>query len=512
MTLRITGHGGVGEIGGNCFEVEAGGRRVLLDFGVSFKRYGDAFAEFLKPRKVAGIGDWLLAGVAPDLPGIYRQDYRGRTGARPEDRGVDAVLISHPHMDHIGLVPLLRPDIPVVTSATAYGVAKAVEETGGSFDEQDFTTFTERFRFRENRQGGLSKETRATAEAVERPWHRTDRLDLDGLTAHLLPVDHSIHGARGILLEGEAHVAYSGDLRLHGRNRHWTEKWVERCGGVDVLLVEGTNVSAPEAGRKPRVDDGLGLIEEFRSLGDMSETGVESYIAEGVDDEDGYVFVAYPQRDLDRLESFVVAARKAGRRLCLTPKQAYLLETLHGVGEQGLDTEIPGLGDPDVRIYLPRKGWGLIEREDLRADHPALVRAEYAKWEHRYLDHPATVTRQDIREDPGRYMVFADMWNLTELHEFEPRGGTYVHSKTEPFNEEMVQDRRRLLWWLRRWGLKTVAAHVSGHAPLDELLWMADQTGARRVVPIHTEDPGYYAKRLGPRAVTPRAGAPLDLG
>lgn len=510
MALRITGHGGVGEIGGNCFEVDTGRTRLLLDFGVSFKRYGEAFAEFLKPRRSAGMTDWLLSGVAPDLPGLYRQDYRSRAGAREEPRGVDAVVLSHPHMDHIGLVPLLRPDIDVVASPTAYGVAKAVQETGGSFGEQDFTTFSECFRFRTKKDGGLTKTKRGDDEVQERPWRRADRHELDGLTVHMMPVDHSIHGARGVLLEGDAQVAYSGDLRLHGRNRHWTERWVERCGGVDVLLVEGTNVAA-QTERRPGLEEGLGLIEEFRDLGDMSEAGVEGFLAEAVAEETGHVFVAYPQRDLDRLQSFIAAARRSGRRLCLTPKQAHLLETLRQVGEGGLDTGVPRIDDPDVRIYLPRRQWGLLDDPAMRRDHPGLVRSEHAQWERAFLDHPNLVLREEIQEDPGRYMVFADLWNLTELHEFRPQGGTYVHSKTEPFNEEMVQDRRRLLWWLRRWDLKPVAAHVSGHAPIDELLWMADQTGAKHVVPVHTEDPAHYAARLGERAVVPEVGCALPL-
>ncbi len=526
--MEIVPHGGVAEIGGNCFEVSSGRSRVLLDFGISFKRYGQAFSEFLKPRKVNGMADWLLAGVAPDVPGLYRQDYRGQSGARAEERRFDAVFISHPHIDHLGLVPLLRPDITVASSPTAFAVARAIEETGGSFDQSDFTTFREQFRLRPDKRKGQdnrlvrvkyssSGDSEKGETPQHRPWHTESRLELDGITAHLMPVDHSIHGARGILLEGDVQIAYSGDLRMHGRNKQWTERFVERCAGVDALIIEGTNVQNPKevADEKKRHD---GHLHDFKALGDYTEGGVESYIAEQLAGEHGYVFVAYPQRDLDRLETFLRVARKIGRKLCLSLKQAYLLDMVDATASKALDTPIPRTDDPDVRIYIPRKSWGLVGNDALRGTQPDLVAQDYQTWERPYLSHPNAVTRADVKADPGRFLVFADIWNLTELHEYaagpgmlDPPGGAYVNSKTEPFSEEMVHDRARLQWWLNRWGLREVGAHVSGHATEKELLWMADAMGAKRIIPVHTEGVEHYSAVLGRRAVEPRLGAAIKF-
>jgi ribonuclease J len=507
--VQVVPHGGVAEIGGNAIEVSSGKTRLLLDFGVPFGRYGRSFSNFLKPRKVNGISDWLLADVAPDLPGLYRSDLRKQSGMREEPRAFDGVLLSHPHMDHIGLVPLLRDDIQIASSRVAYGVAQAVEETGGSFDQTDFVRYREQFRFRKSTKKGeedklvrirYSDDGDRGEEPPRRPWSTRDSVSFDGITAHFLPVDHSIHGARGILLEGDVQLAYSGDLRMHGRNKQWTERWVERCAGVDTLLVEGTNVANHGKNKAG------GILEDFHKHGEKTEAEVEEFIAEGLQGETGYVFVAYPQRDLDRLETFRNVARRTGRRLCLTPKQAHLLDVLQGTAREGGESPLPSTTDADLRIYVPRKQWGLVEREDLLRDHPDLAAGDYQAWERPYLNHPNRVLRRDIAADPGSYLVFADIWSLTELHEFQPDGGVYVYSKTEPFSEEMEMDVDRMLRWLARWDLRLLGAHVSGHARLHELVWMADQMGAKRVIPIHTEGTEAFAKALGKRAIVPTLG------
>ena len=53
----ITFHGGVNEIGGNKFLVEDKDTKIFLDFGMSFKKYGTYYEEFLQPRTLNALGD-----------------------------------------------------------------------------------------------------------------------------------------------------------------------------------------------------------------------------------------------------------------------------------------------------------------------------------------------------------------------------------------------------------------------------------------------------------------------
>jgi len=68
---------------------------------MSFNQSNMYFSEFLSPRNCNGLGDYFAKGLLPDIKEIYRQDYLRYMGRPKEDREVDAVLISHAHMDHM---------------------------------------------------------------------------------------------------------------------------------------------------------------------------------------------------------------------------------------------------------------------------------------------------------------------------------------------------------------------------------------------------------------------------
>jgi metallo-beta-lactamase family protein len=79
---KITFYGGAQEIGGSCQMLQAGKSRILIDYGAMVPEEGET--EGLK----AGEGK-----TGPDAPF--------------EVGSIDAVLISHAHLDHLGRLPLL---------------------------------------------------------------------------------------------------------------------------------------------------------------------------------------------------------------------------------------------------------------------------------------------------------------------------------------------------------------------------------------------------------------------
>jgi len=131
MNLKF--YGGVQEIGGNKILLEDDDTKVFLDFGMSFSRYGRFFEEYLKPRVSCGMADFVAAGLVPEIPGIYRQDLLRLLGWPIHDEPeVDAVIVSHMHLDHAAYVSFLDEDIPVFCSEISKRIAKVLLDNPSS--------------------------------------------------------------------------------------------------------------------------------------------------------------------------------------------------------------------------------------------------------------------------------------------------------------------------------------------------------------------------------------------
>lgn len=195
MRARI--HRGAQEIGGNCVELEAGGKRLVLDIG--------------RPL-------WAEASDPVPLPSVAGL-------ASGTDRSLLGVVISHAHPDHYGLAGLLPDAVPLYMGAA----------TGRILRESQFFTPM-----------GLDREP---AEVL------VDRQPLVvgpfAITPYL--VDHSAFDAYALLVEADGRrLFYTGDLRAHGRKAALFKRLLrEPPTGVDVLLIEGTRLGRAESSQGP---------------------------------------------------------------------------------------------------------------------------------------------------------------------------------------------------------------------------------------------------------------------
>ena len=102
------------DIGGNKFLVEDKGTKILMDFGMSFRDEGKFFSQFMNARTSNSLTDLFDLGILPNIPGMYRRDYtRHMDLGGDEETAIDAVLLTHAHVDHCKYISYLRPEIPV---------------------------------------------------------------------------------------------------------------------------------------------------------------------------------------------------------------------------------------------------------------------------------------------------------------------------------------------------------------------------------------------------------------
>ncbi|HXW11235.1 MAG TPA: MBL fold metallo-hydrolase RNA specificity domain-containing protein [Nitrososphaeraceae archaeon] len=156
-------------------------------------------------------------------------------------------------------------------------------------------------------------------------------------------MDHSLPNVSGFIVStSNGSIGYTADIRFHGRHQENSERFVEECrrAGLEILLCEGTR------------------IKESIS---PSESSVERDVKNIVNKTKNLVVCNYPAKDLDRFLSFYNAAKDSGRFMVIDLKQAYIL-TLFQTSEIWKNT-LPKPTDINLKIYIPRRGWGLIDKD-----------------------------------------------------------------------------------------------------------------------------------------------------
>ena len=457
---KLTFYGAVNEIGGNKILLEDQQTKIFLDFGMSFGTVNKYFSEFLQPRKCSGLGDFIEFGLIPDLKGLYRSDFVKHMGRPKEDLEIHGLLVSHAHADHASYINHLHEDLPIFCSDETYHILKAINDTssGGFGDITDLSVC-----FETHVKDG--KTIRSRGIKIDRkytPFKFNKKFRIDEIEVEPYRVDHSLSGATGYIIHtSSGTIVYTGDFRFHGRRGKETLEFMNACKEAkpDVLIIEGTRVDSTSSKKESEVED---------EISDISSKAK------------GLSICNWSVRDTDRMLSFLNVAKKLGKKLAISLKQAYLLDELAKCG----DSVAPKSDDGNLQLYANRKGWGVIGDtkwcEKIRDE-------DYDSWERPYLDR--AVCHKDIRANQGDYLMFCSNYDLKELVDIKPvEGSVYIKSVCEPFDAEMEMDWERVMNWISHFGISVNSTHVSGHASGLQLKEFVEQVNAKKVIPLHTEN------------------------
>ncbi len=516
MPATITVYGGAGTVGGNKVLLEDQDTSVMFDFGTSFDARFKYFEQFLVPRSRTGLLDLIHMGLLPPLRGLYRSDLddsgrrileRAQRYPHYRDCRLDAVLLSHAHIDHCGYISFLDPSIPILSTAMTAYLCKAIQDCGAYQFEGEMCYAVPKGLDDEGTVGAVRPKV---APFIRRPYFLTDAAPPDPrhlwdlpptgrrgryfpphslglrdrvgpLRLRYFPVDHSIHGAAAMAVETSAGwVVYTGDLRLHGKAGHSTLAFVEEAAQLRpvALVCEGTNV---ERGPGPTEDEVFeACLEEVRKA------------------ESQFVVADFGARNIERLLTFLEIARLTDRRLVIMDKDAYLLAAM-----QAVDPTIPTpASEPLMRVY----------RRTLR---------EPRTWVENVRDwFPDQVTSSEVHRNPGAFIVCMSFFDVPELIDIDPSSGIWVYSSSEPHNEEQQFELWRLGNWLDHFhivpfGLTESPSrfHASGHISGMELFDLVRRIAPARIIPVHTTAPERFRTELteGLTVAVPEVGVSIPL-
>jgi metallo-beta-lactamase family protein len=231
--MEIQFHGAAGEVTGSCHLVEAAGRRILLDCGL--------------------------------IQGARRDEDRNRAPFPFDPKSIDAVVLSHAHIDHSGRIPLLIHSGfsgPVYTHHASKDLCRIMLKDSGYLAERD----AEWENRKRQRKGLKPVQPLYTVQdaigAVKRfrglPYGKRKNI-LPGITLRLRDAGH-ILGSSIVELwleEGGANrkLVFSGDLGQTGAPILRDPALVDEA---DLVIMESTYGDRLHRGR----EDTLAEIEE----------------------------------------------------------------------------------------------------------------------------------------------------------------------------------------------------------------------------------------------------------
>jgi len=449
---KLTFYGGVAEIGGNKILVEDRDARIWLDMGAPFDLGEEYFVEFLQPRDRFGLRDYFALDLVKQIPGLYSAEALDPTDMAWEPPAFSAIFITHVHYDHTQQLRFVDPNIPVHLGEGARTILESLDTTARA----PFLKL-----------GPHAYETFRSGQAQT----------VDGVEVEPIHVDHSAPAAYGYLVHtSEGTIAYTGDLRHHGPMKALTEDFIAaaKAAKPSVLITEGTRVTPDDTrGSLTEADVKADAIRLLKPL------------------QEKLAVVTFPGRDVDRIRTFFETAQAVGRKFVVNAKTAHLLLTLR----KDTHIDVPDVTRADDLILFDR----LMRKTDL------WEKELQAKLKDR------VVTADQIAARPAEYLVQLDFWHLPELVDLRPPAGSpFIHSKSEPFEEDDVND-TVLQNWLDRFDLRRYQLHASGHLSEREVGEMIEAIDAETVMPVHTQHAERFT-RLARRVVQPTRFEPMSVG
>jgi ribonuclease J len=442
----VTFLGGVREIGGNKILIEDGPDRILFDFGRSFS-----------PRMEEFYVDYLQPRSASPVKDLLEFDLLPRVeGLYSREALADADLAYRAPEVHAIFVSHAHADHasylklvdPEIPVHVGAGTHRLLDAIETSTPSVSYGDHDWRV-------------------FADRASIRVGRIEVVPY-----PVDHSIPFAYGFLVRtSEGTIVYTGDFRQHGPRAADTHAFLAAATAESpaALVIEGTR-AGPDTRRN------------------LSESGVRQAVDRVLEESSSLALACTYPRDVDRLRTLHEAALAAGRELVVSARTAYLLAQVAPLFPPGA---IPVAGrSAGVSVYARKK-------------------KRYFTWEQAHLSD--ALSAEAVRARGQRYLLALDLLHFPELIELRPpRGSPFVHSMSEPFSEDDVND-RVLHNWLEHFGLAFHQMHASGHASGPELLEIVRTMAPNAVYPIHTEHPEAF-QPAGPSVRLPDLGKSYSVG
>jgi ribonuclease J len=481
-TINI--HDGAMGIGGTKLEIRDGESRIMIDFGASFT--GEQLYFETYPTR-GGYKERLasMRGLRL-LPTLDERDFSTELYSTPAAYGacpastISAIFLSHAHADHYGCIPYLSPKIPLY--ATPQTLALYRQAMIKSSKDNFVNDYANNEAFRPIPTPNLGDYGVCVKGMEIIPLTSSEQVCEQGIKIRPVRVDHSLPGACAFFIttSNGTKLLYTGDFRAHGtlESSPLTKTFLEEAVkfSPQVLIPEGTRIAEySNETEEGDPESGVGSLKSFL------EAEMKLAFA-----REAMVLIGVSGKNVDRIDTVYEVTERLGATLHISVYNASLFQLLAKAGGFD-DSHIVSRFAADPRFHLYERYVGELAKSS------TLASDAFAKRRHLIGDYgdPAQGLQKNVV-----FLLFDG--DLERLESIKPRRGSkYIHSATEPFDEDMQADRDRLLAWLAHFGVTYHQLHTSGHIHGAQLKEAIRKIDPKYILPLHTQHYGHFLDVLG---------------
>lgn len=413
--MKLTIHRGTHEIGGTLIEIKTARTRLLIDTGYPLFLNGMPIEDDVAKLPAEKL---LELGVLPPIEGLYRWDASS----------FDAIVISHAHIDHYGLLKYVHYDIPVYMSA---GTKKFIEisQTFKICDAYPINTSV---------------------------FNMYEPFKIGDLSVKPYLMDHSAFDAAAFEISAEGkNIIYSGDFRGHGRKAVCLDSFIKHAKKqADILLTEGTMLD--------RQDEEI-LTES--ELEESIENEIKNYNAPGL-------FQSSSQ-NIDRIVTFYRVALKLGKTFVV---DIYTANILYDLRQLGNNLPYPSNEYSNIKVFYPYRLTQKIFNE---------IGEEYAKRFSAFY-----MPKEKLKNEQNNIIMMVRPSMLKDLEKCKLQDGIFIYSMWQGYRDSEYQ--QKFEKYLKSVGFASKSLHTSGHASVSDVKRLITGLDPKIVIPIHTMTPNAF--------------------
>lgn len=401
--MQLIIHRGANQVGGSCVELNNHDATMLIDVGLPLDH------DF-KDKPDSHLPQPLFDKIIN------------------KEKNIDAVILSHAHLDHYGLVGMLPEGVPIYCGKASVELMEITRQ--------------------------MSPEKMHLLELQTYEAWKTFQVGPFSITPYLM--DHSAFDAYGFLISDDdgKSLFYTGDFRGHGRKAKLFDRLLQNPPKVHALLMEGT------------------LIGERTNELTITESELENKFVSAIKGTPGIVLVTTSSQNIDRIVTIFKAAVRSNRILIVDFYTAEILERLK------THAKLPQASWAKIRVCYPQllaRRFEQIGLNDILVRH----RQNGIKW-----------TR--IRKIEGNAVMLIRAGFLYDIKRFlSLEDATWIYSLW-PGYFERSKPLRNLRSYLEDKGVRYEYLHTSGHAKLEDLKKLVDAMAPEMVIPIHSFHPDKF--------------------